>query len=94
MIVLSRFTSYMPPNGIHMNDWNHLQESTLADPLIDHAGLIETILGTEIYARIIEGGIQKGPPVTSSAQYPSLGWIVSRLFPMKSPYSHKTVIEI
>lgn len=58
--------------------WRHLDGLELADPDFLAADSVDILLGTDIYAIILQEDVRKGKFHQSVAQRTSLGWILSR----------------
>ncbi|XP_033229311.1 uncharacterized protein LOC117180866 [Belonocnema kinseyi] len=87
-IILSKLTSYTPPDGIRTDDWDHLMDLELADSLLKKGGHIEMILGAEVYSHVIEEGIKRGVLGTPTAQKTSL---VQSIVGLQSTVDHEVL---
>lgn len=78
-IVLKKLTSYLPNNNfekaILKND--EINELVLADPDFNKQSRIDMILGADVYAELILGGLIKAPNNAYIIQETEIGWILS-----------------
>lgn len=75
--VLHRVTNISPSDNIENTSWDHLSNLVLADPDYTKSGQIDILLGSDIFSKIIQTGLIKGPEGTPIAQQTTLGWIIS-----------------
>lgn len=59
--ILPKLTSVLPSVYIEKQQWSHLNGLTLADPNFLTRSSIDMILGADVYSRIIEKELIKGP---------------------------------
>ncbi|CAH0722490.1 unnamed protein product, partial [Brenthis ino] len=75
--VLKTITSFLPAKRITALEWLEALEIELADPNYHTPNKIDVLLGAEVYDKIIQEGIKKGPQGSPVVQNTSFGWIVS-----------------
>ncbi|XP_071582180.1 uncharacterized protein [Temnothorax nylanderi] len=78
-LVIPRITAHANHDGAAFPRWPHLEGLPLADPDLQTTGAFELLLGADVYASIVEDGLQRGGPGTPMAQNTKLGWLVSGL---------------
>ncbi|XP_026827674.1 uncharacterized protein LOC113562437 [Ooceraea biroi] len=76
-LILSSITAYLPPRVSLPLNWPHLSGVQLADPDYLAPGKIDILLSANVYSKILEEGLRRGPPDAPIAQRTSLGWILS-----------------
>ncbi|XP_072948468.1 uncharacterized protein [Epargyreus clarus] len=75
--VLKSITSLLPTRRVEAIQWPGINRLVLADPKYYAPSRIDLLLGAEVYGKIIQEGLVKGPIGTPIAQATSLGWILS-----------------
>ena len=75
--ILPNLTELIPKGSPEPASWPHLQNLLLADPHFAKPGVIDIILGAEIYGHLLECSILKGPSTAPIAQASKLGWFIS-----------------
>ncbi|XP_063823992.1 uncharacterized protein LOC135073752 [Ostrinia nubilalis] len=75
--VLESITSLLPNRKIRAEEWKELENIVLADPSYYTSNSVDLLLGSEVYSRVIQNGVIKGPLGSPLAQCSSLGWILS-----------------
>ncbi|XP_063827877.1 uncharacterized protein LOC135077272 [Ostrinia nubilalis] len=83
--VLGSITTLLPNRKIRAEEWKELEDIVLADPSYYTSNSVDLLLGSEVYSRVIQNGVIKGPLGSPLAQCSSLGWILSGVVntPMK-----------
>lgn len=75
--VLKSLTTRMPAKNIEIHaNWFNFNNMKLADPTFDTPGRIDILLGADVFSKIIDSGLVRGPSGVI-AQYTQLGWILS-----------------
>lgn len=75
--ILPKLTAPLPSTNFQQRHWSHLDGLTLADYNYKSSGLIDIILGSDVFHQIIEEGLIKGDENSPIAQSTKLGWIIS-----------------
>lgn len=76
-LVLSRLTAYAGSIEYGKKSWAHIQDLELADPDYAAADAIDALLGADVHAAIVRGGLRREDLCEPVAQETSLGWILS-----------------
>lgn len=74
--VLKSLTRSLPAREIKGFNWPQLRDVKLADPTFGVPGRIDILLGADVFGKIIDSGLLKGPGEVV-AQHTHLGWILS-----------------
>lgn len=74
--VLKSLTRRLPAREIRGFVWPQVNEMNLADPTFSTPGRIDILLGAEVFGKIIDAGLMRGPG-NVVAQKTHLGWILS-----------------
>lgn len=69
-------SSSSPPSSLQTENWQHLKNIVLADPIYAHTGKIDLILGADTYSELFLSDIRKGPNGTPAAQKTILGYVL------------------
>ncbi|XP_028167947.1 uncharacterized protein LOC114358247 [Ostrinia furnacalis] len=75
--VLGSITSLLSNQKITAEKWKELEDIVLADPSYYTSNRVDLLLGSEVYSRVLQNGVIKGPLGSPLAQCSSLGWILS-----------------
>ncbi|XP_050324432.1 uncharacterized protein LOC126755732 [Bactrocera neohumeralis] len=75
-LVLSSITSPTPAVKIDMNQWPYLRGIDLADNQFGTPGVIDVLIGADVWGRLIEGEVIGGRPDEPFAQRTRFGWVV------------------
>ncbi|XP_063836519.1 uncharacterized protein LOC135085663 [Ostrinia nubilalis] len=76
--VLRSITSLLSKQKIiRAEEWKELEDVVLADPSYYTSNSVDLLLGSEVYSRVLQNGVIKGPLGSPLAQCSSLGWILS-----------------
>lgn len=75
-VMSKQLTTKIPSRKINTTDWPHLEGLILADPNYFKPGTIDLLLGVDVYARIVQNDLIKGPPGSPCAHKTNLGWIL------------------
>ncbi|XP_028175834.1 uncharacterized protein LOC114364051 [Ostrinia furnacalis] len=90
--VLGSITSILPSQKITAEEWKELENIVLADPSYYTSNSVDLLLGSEVYSRVIQNGVIKGPLGSPLAQCSSLGWILSGV--VHTPMKHSETIKV
>lgn len=74
--ILPSITNLLPSHKIEMQNWSHLANLQLADPMFNDPNAIDLLLGGDIYPDILLPGLIKSEQNGLIAQKSALGWIV------------------
>lgn len=80
--ILPKLTGSIPSIKLKEHNWPHLQGLQLVDKDFTSPGVIDIILGADVYAQIIENGFVNSADCPI-AQQTKLGWILSGLLVAK-----------
>lgn len=75
--VVKTVTGLKPVETTKLKDWPHIKGLPLADPKFLEFSHIDMLIGSVVYAEIIQNGLVKGRSCEPIAQLTSLGWIIS-----------------
>lgn len=75
--IVKTVTGLKPVQIARLKDWPHLQGLPLADQKFLEFNQIDMLLGSIVFAEIVQNGLVKGQRDEPIAQLTSLGWIVS-----------------
>lgn len=76
-LVLNKITNFLPSSEIKNEQWKHLANLNLADPLYYQKNKIDLILGSDVFGQIIMEGLQVGVEGEPIAQQTYFGWVLS-----------------
>lgn len=74
--ILSSITNPLPSQRIEKQNWNQFSNLQLADPMFNEPGVIDLLLGGDIYPDILMPGLIKSQHNGLIAQKSALGWII------------------
>ena len=77
-IIVPQVTCNLPVHSIATSPlWKHLQGLTLADPKFDRSGVIDLLLGVDVFIATLLHGRRQGPPGTPFALETEFGWVLA-----------------
>ncbi|CAG7829316.1 unnamed protein product, partial [Allacma fusca] len=76
-LIVEKAAGLQPSSPIVPQEWKHIRDLTLADPTFFKTRAVNLLIGTDIYPRILHGGMKKGRPDQPLAQDTMFGWIIS-----------------
>ncbi|KAJ0169553.1 hypothetical protein K1T71_014738 [Dendrolimus kikuchii] len=90
--ILKTITTLLPSKRIVTAEW--VCDLPLADPQYNTPNKIDILLGAEVYSKVIQDGVRKGPQNNLVAQNTSLGWILSgRVTALHQPTANVVVMH-
>lgn len=75
--ILPKLTSTISSQQLDTTKWVQFSSLQLADPKYEQPEKIDILLGSDIYAQIIEGEIIRSTNTNPNAQSTTFGWVVS-----------------
>lgn len=75
--VVKTVTGLKPVERTKLKNWPHLKGLPLADPNFLEFSHIDLLIGSIVFAEILQNGLVKGRPYEPIAQLTSLGWIIT-----------------
>ena len=75
-LILPSLSNLLPPERVEWQYWPHLEGLQLADPDFIEPGLIDAILGADVYGSIVRGSVRHRSPDEPTAMDTVLGWVV------------------
>ncbi|XP_036329656.1 uncharacterized protein LOC118741790 [Rhagoletis pomonella] len=75
-LVLPSITSQTPAVNIDVNQWPYLRRLQLADDRFGTPGIIDVLIGADVWGRVLEGEVIGGRPDEPFAQRTRFGWVV------------------
>ena len=87
-IVLPKVTSDLPLHPIPFNPkWDHLSGISLADPDFGSPGMVDVLLGVDIFSDVLLHGRRFGPAGSPTAFETRLGWVLAGAVDCERPMS-------
>lgn len=90
-LVMSKLTNLLPSERVDTSAWKHLTGIKLADPNFFDPGHIDGLIGADIYASIVLGGVKMGERGMPLAQETVFGWILTGPTANRNNYLTETV---
>ncbi|XP_055909030.1 uncharacterized protein LOC129943530 [Eupeodes corollae] len=75
--IVNSVTHNLPSTSVKCHNWPHISGLELADPEFYNSSSIDLLLGADILAKVLMGGLRKGETNEPVAQETKLGWIIS-----------------